>query len=438
MQPARRLFAPAAGLALVLSMLLAAPPAHAQQAQQLPAPQADIVVDAGTGKVLIGTNIHAQIHPASTAKIMTALVGVERLAPDAMVTPNAQAANIELHRIGLTAGKAWPLNDILASLMMVSANDAAYAIADTVGHGNLDAFAADLNATAARFGMHDSTFGDPAGLDDSTSYKGGPITSAYDLAIATRNALAVPAIAKWAALYQYQFVDVSGVHHFLTNHNRMLPGGAYAYPGAIGFKTGYTSKAQHSLVAVASRNGRTLISVILGAADAGYTESANLLDAAFAMPANATGLGVTVPPVRVSPYAGRAADRDGFAALGHVASVVDATPAAATGPTVPASIPVGAIAPRALAPVVAATEAASSHHGLFAMRNVFILLFALAVTAFVLRRRAVKRQRARRLAQRRQRIAAMRSGGLTVIDGRYRIGTRTGQPVESGVRVTSR
>jgi hypothetical protein len=189
---------------------------------------------------------------------------------------------------------------------------------------------------------------------------------------------------------------------------------------------------------VARRNGRTLISVILGAADSGYTESANLLDAAFAMPSNASGLGVSVPPVHVSLYATRASDRSGFAALGHAASVVGATPAAATGPTVPASIPVGAIAPHGLAPVVAATPTGSSSHGLFAMRNVFIVFFALAMTVFFLRRRAVKRQRARRLAQRRQRVAAMRSGGLTVIDGRYRIGTRTGQPVESGVRVHSR
>src|SRR5262245_26118755 len=99
MRPARPFLALAAGLALVLTPLVAAP-AAAQQQQQLPQPQADIVIDAGNGRVLIGTNIHARIHPASTAKIMTGLVGVERLAPNAPVTPNAQAANVELHRIG--------------------------------------------------------------------------------------------------------------------------------------------------------------------------------------------------------------------------------------------------------------------------------------------------------------------------------------------------
>jgi D-alanyl-D-alanine carboxypeptidase (penicillin-binding protein 5/6) len=306
-----------------------------------------------------------------------------------------------------------------------------------VGHGSLDNFAADLNETAVRYGMHDSTFGDPAGLDDSTSYKGGPYTSAYDLAIATRNALAVPEIAKYAAMYQYQFTDISGVHHYLTNHNRMLqPNGAYTYPGIIGFKTGFTNQAQHSLVAAARRNGRTLVAVILGAPDAGYTEAANLLDAGFAMPANATGLGITVPPVRVSMYAGRAAARDGFAALAHSTSAT--TPAAATGPTVPASIPVGAIAPHGVATAIASTTEASKKPGMFTMRNALLVLFLAALVAFFMRRRAVKRQRVRRLAQRRQRVAAMRSGGLTVIDGRYRIGTRTGQPVESNIRVHSR
>jgi len=78
-------------------------------------------------------------------------------------------------------------------LMMVSANDAAYAIAESAG-GSISGFANDANETARRYGMRDSTFGDPAGLTDQTSYKGGPKVSAFDLAIATRNALTVPAI----------------------------------------------------------------------------------------------------------------------------------------------------------------------------------------------------------------------------------------------------
>jgi D-alanyl-D-alanine carboxypeptidase (penicillin-binding protein 5/6) len=402
-------------------------------AQELPTPKADIVVDAANGCVLMGANTHTALHPASTAKIMTALVGVERLAPNANVVTDARAAAVEANKIGLKANTSWPLDQTLAALMMVSANDAAYSIANTVGHGSLDAFAADLNSTAKRLGMRDSTFGDPAGLDDGTSYKGGPFTSAYDLAIAARNALTVPAIAKWAALHEYQFVDNGGTHHDLTNHNRMLPGALYAYPGAIGFKTGYTNQAQHSLVAAATRNGRTLIAVILGGPDAGYTTAAGLLDAGFAQPNCAKGA-AKLPPVAVSLYGRRAEDRASFAALGNAPAATNASVGAATI-TVPASIPVGAIAPRAAAPIVATT--AEGHHGsgLFSMRNFVIVLLLLGAVAFVLRRRAVKRQRARRIAQRRLRAAKMRSGGLTVVDGRYRAGARVGPPVESDMSI---
>ncbi len=300
----------------------------------LPSPKADIVVDAATGKVLIGDNVHQAVHAASTAKIMTALTAVERLCPGDTVTANAHDAGVETMRIGLPVGKPWPVDQMMASMMMVSANDAAYAFADTIG-GSLDGFAADLNATARQLGLRDSTLGDPAGLDDDTSYKGGPFMSAYDLAVATRNALTVPEIAQWPAMHEYSFVDPSGTPHQLVNHNRMVQGGSYAYPGAIGFKTGFTNLSQHTLVAAATRNGRTLIAVVLGLPDAGYTEAASLLDAGFATAPDAAGTGETLPAVAVSPCAARLADRSAFAKLG-----VPNAPIASAAVTVPASIPV--------------------------------------------------------------------------------------------------
>jgi D-alanyl-D-alanine carboxypeptidase (penicillin-binding protein 5/6) len=431
----RTLVSLVAAVALMVAAVVGAAPVGASP---LPTPEADIVVDASTGCMLQGLNVHTRIHPASTAKVMTALVGVERLAPDARVHFSVRDANVELHRIGGLANTSWPLNDVLAGVMMISANDAAYAIADNVGHGNLDAFAADADALGQRLGMRDSTWNDPAGLDDTTSFNGGPYTSAYDLAIATRNALTVPAIAKWAGMYEYQFVDVSGVHHDFVNHNRMLAvGGPYSYSGTTGFKTGYTSQAQHSLIATAQRNGRTLIAVILGAPDAGYPEAAGLLDAGFATPPRPCASGVVLPPARVSLYANRAADRDAFGALGSNGSgsaTGGSGPNGAAASDIPAVIPVGVIAPHG-APTVAVTEPAHHSGGLLSLRNVVLVLLALGIVAFFLRRRAVKRQRARRLARRRQRVAAMRSGGLTVIDGRYRLGVRVGPPVESEVSV---
>ena len=438
----RRRFAALAGAATVAVMTVGAitglvgfaplPPAAA--AAGLPSPKADIVVDVATGRVLVGDSIHQPLHPASTAKIMTALTAVERLCPGALVTATAQDARVETMRIGLPVDKPWPFDQMMASMLMVSANDAAYAFANTVG-GSLDGFATDLTATAKQLGLKDSTLGDPAGLDDSTSYKGGPFMSAYDLAIATRNALTVPEIAKWAAMHQYSFVDPSGVHHDLINHNKMLPGGGDDYLGAIGFKTGYTDHAQHTLVAAATRNGRTLIAVVLGAVDSGYTEAASLLDAGFATAPDAPGTGVVLPPVKVSRCADRATDQLAFAKLGGAANPGGGS---RPGVTVPAQIPVYNQSPL-VAPSshLQTASTSASHHspGPLRPRNIIAVLLVLAAIAVALRRRAVKRQRAIRLARRRQRISAMRSGGLPVVDGRYRSGTRIGPPVESQVRV---
>jgi D-alanyl-D-alanine carboxypeptidase len=412
-------------------------PLPAAAAAGLPSPKADIVVDDTTGRVLIGDSIHQPLHPASTAKIMTALTAVERLCPGSLVTANAQDASVETMRIGLPVDKPWPFDQMMASMLMVSANDAAYAFANTVG-GSLDGFATDLTATAKQLGLKDSTLGDPAGLDDSTSYKGGPYMSAYDLAIATRNALTVPEIAKWAAMHQHSFVDPSGVHHDLINHNKMLPGGGDDYLGAIGFKTGFTNQAQHALVAVATRNGRTLIAVVLGASDSGYAEAASLLDAGFATAPDATGTGVVLPPVKISRCADRAADQVAFAKLGSEA-FTGGTDAAGTGSgvTIPAQIPVFNQSPLVAAAAHPTTSNTAAHHspGPLRPRNLIAVMLVLAAVAVALRRRAVKRQRAIRLARRRQRISAMRSGGLPVVDGRYRSGTRIGPPVESHVRL---
>jgi len=260
--------------------------------------------------------------------------------------------------------------------------------------------------------------------------------SAFDLANATRNALTVPAIAQWAGMHSYTWTDPSGGTQTTVNHNKMLPGGAYAYPGATGFKTGFTNRANHTLIATATRNGRTLIAVILGAPDSGYTEAAALLDQGFAAPPTTNCPLGLLPPVSVSLYGTRAADQASFARLGGSGtpsgSNASATPRVTSD--VPAQIQT-ASPPRAATPTRTTVVATHSSHGILSVRNVLILLILAGIATFFLRRRAVRRQRARRFAKRRQRMAAIRSGGLPVVDGRYRPGLRLGQPIESHVRV---
>jgi D-alanyl-D-alanine carboxypeptidase len=407
----------------------------AASAATLPAPKADIVADAGTGCVIDGTNVHQSLHTASTAKIMTALTAVERLPLDAPITVDQQSAAVEPNKWGLPVGTSWPLNKMLVPLMMVSANDAAYSIGSTLGHGDFGAFASEANATAKDLGMKDTILNDPAGLDDP-GFQGGPYMSAFDLANATRNALTVPAIAQWAGTHSLTWTDPSGGTQTTVNHNKMLPGGAYAYLGSTGFKTGFTDRAEHTLVSTATRNGRTLIAVILGASDSGYTEAATLLDHGFATPPSSTNcpLGV-LPPVKVSLYGTRQADQASFARLGGAgaaASANNATPPVTSD--VPAQIQT-ASPPRAATPTHTTIVAAHSSHGILSLRNVIIVLLLAGAVTFFLRRRAVRKQRARKVARKKQRMAAIRSGGLPVVDGRYRPGLRLGQPIESHVRV---
>ncbi|MGH9009936.1 MAG: D-alanyl-D-alanine carboxypeptidase family protein [Acidimicrobiia bacterium] len=284
---------------LILSATARPAPAGAQTApppgQPYPA-KAWILVDADTGKVLEAFNEHEALPPASTQKIMTALVAAEKLTRDASFTVGTVAAAQAAMRIGMAAGQQWDLDHALHSLMMVSANDAAYALAEAAS-GNLDAFAADMNAAAARYGMVDSRFSDPAGFDGTEGFNGGSRASASDLAIAARNFMAVPELSAIVGLREYRFDGPDGLPHVLYNHNKLLA----RYPGATGLKTGYTSLAGSTFVGTATRDGRRMIAVVLNTTNM-YGISAALLDKGFATPADAPGLGVVLPPVRVQAF----------------------------------------------------------------------------------------------------------------------------------------
>jgi serine-type D-Ala-D-Ala carboxypeptidase (penicillin-binding protein 5/6) len=353
-------------VALIVAGALAAPATRAS-AQTAPPPgqpypaKAWILVDAETGKVLDAFNEHEALPPASTQKIMTALVATERLSRDATFTVGTVAAAQAAMRIGMVAGEQWTLGPALHSLMMVSANDAAYALAEAAS-GSLEAFAADMNAAAARYGMVDSRFADPAGFDGLEGFNGGSRASAYDLAIAARNFLSIPELAAIVGLREYRFDGPDGKPHVLYNHNKLLA----RYPGATGLKTGYTSLAGNTFVGTAVRDGRTMIAVVLNSTNM-YGVSATLLDKGFATPADAPGLGVTLPPVRAQTFQ-----------------------------------------PLALVPGQAVAEQHPVQSG-GGSRTFAVLFFVMSSTAGVvvaLRRRAERRRRAR--AERRRRMAEMR------------------------------
>ncbi len=403
-----------------------------QQAQS-PPPKALILVNAETGEVLIADKEHDPLPVASLAKVMTAVTAVERLPVDATITVGELAAAQPASRINMVAGQQWRFQDALASLLMASANDAAYAIAENAGT-SLDGFAAAMAETGERLGMDDSTYSDPAGFDDEASFGGGPLMSAFDVAIATRNAQAVPEIATLAATETLDFVDPTGANRNLVNHNKMLPNNTRAYEGATGFKTGYTDQAGNTFVGTAERNGCSLIAVVLGTYDT-YGWAAQLMDQGFAMNCQAEGdTAERLPDVAVWPYAQRVDDQRGFVALARGPNPTTTTS------TVPTTSDLAAAAPAVTAEEDESGESGGGGGrdgggGVFSVRNIALVALAGLVAAFFVRRRAVKQQRARRVASHRTRTARMRSGGLTVIDGRYRTGTRVGPPLESHVRV---
>ncbi|HEY7133576.1 MAG TPA: D-alanyl-D-alanine carboxypeptidase [Acidimicrobiia bacterium] len=365
-----------------------------------PPPRADVVFDAKTGVILASSDEHEPFLPASTQKLMTAVTALTRLPLSTTVPISARAASVPNMNIGAKPGQVWRLDDLLHALLIISGNDAAYAIAERTS-GTVEQFATLMSATGRQLGLRDSTFNDPAGLDGREGVAGGSHISAYDLAIVARNALAIPELAGIVRLQHYDFTGPDRVHH-LDNHNiKFLD----EYAGADGMKTGFTDKAQNSLVASATRNGRTLVAVLLDSngGEVGTRHWAEtLLDNGFRTPVGAKGTGEVLPPVRVFTADARAKLLATLARpLGS--SAVGATGAArATGSAAAPSTARPASAPRSASPAeVAGKNAAATTQssGGIPLRYVFVLVLVVLTAAFVVRRRAVVRRRQRRRAR---------------------------------------
>jgi D-alanyl-D-alanine carboxypeptidase (penicillin-binding protein 5/6) len=242
------------------------------------APKAWAVVDADTGRFIASSGARVPLPPASLSKVLTALVVVETLRPDTPVPVSRRAAGTPASRIGMKTGQAWSTENALRAMLLVSANDAAVALAEKAGGARgMTGFQERLAGLAKRLGLADTpVLRDPSGLDDASSVDGGNRVSARDMAIVARAALAQPRIKAIVSMREYRFKDPGGVTHHLVNHNKLL----VTYPGLIGVKTGFTRKAGGCLMTAARRNGRTMVAVVLGTGDI-YGSSRVLLDFGF-------------------------------------------------------------------------------------------------------------------------------------------------------------
>jgi D-alanyl-D-alanine carboxypeptidase (penicillin-binding protein 5/6) len=235
-------------------------------------PGAAIVVDVRTGRVLSSRAAHRRMAPASTTKIMTALLVLERMPPDAVVTVGRAAAAMRNgSTIGLVEGERWPVDDLLRALLLSSANDAAVALAEAVA-GSAPRLAALMNARARRIGARATHFVNPHGLDAPDHY-----TTAYDLALIARHALLDQRFAALVRAPNWTLDRPGRPRESLPNRNRLLS----LYEGADGVKTGMTAAAGSVLVGSATRGGWQLLVVVLKSQDM-YGVAVRLLDDGFA------------------------------------------------------------------------------------------------------------------------------------------------------------
>lgn len=228
---------------------------------------ADIVMEQ-SGYVLSAGNENVRLGMASTTKIMTALLAIELLEPEAVVTVPKEAVGIEGSSIYLIEGEQITVSDLLYGLMLESGNDAATALAIAAG-GTVEHFVAMMNERAAELGLEDTHFSNPHGLSADDHY-----TTAYDLARLTCAALENETFAE---IVSCKTKTISDGKRYLSNHNRLLR----SYEGCIGVKTGYTIATGRTLVTAAERDGLTLVAVTLNDRS-DWADHTKLLDYGFA------------------------------------------------------------------------------------------------------------------------------------------------------------
>ncbi len=236
--------------------------------------EALLVVEADTGKVLQADNATMPWYPASVTKIMTAYVTLKavkegRLSLDTLLTVSPVAASESPSKMGFPPGTRVTVDNALKMMMVKSANDMAVVLAEGVG-GSIDGFSAMMNQTAQKLGMTQTSYVNPNGLPAD-----GQITSARDLAILAR------AVIRDLPEYEY-FMHIPSIRYgrrVTQNFNKLIG----RYPGADGFKTGFICASGYNLVASATRNGKRLIAVVLGASSgqARAVRAAQLLERGF-------------------------------------------------------------------------------------------------------------------------------------------------------------
>ena len=219
---------------------------------------AGMLIDATTGRVLWSKHSKKQMEIASMTKMMTALVAMDAVRQGEIhlhspVVVSADASRIGGSQVYLKEGEQFSLEELLKSILIVSANDSSHLVAEAVA-GDVDRFVKKMNARAKSLGMNDTRFYNPHGLPLK-----GPdnVSTAYDMALLADALRAYPQVYEWAGTWLDYFRDGT---FMMANHNKLLK----KCDGVDGLKTGYYSDAGFCVTATATRKGRRLIAVVIG------------------------------------------------------------------------------------------------------------------------------------------------------------------------------
>jgi D-alanyl-D-alanine carboxypeptidase len=248
-----------------------------------------------TGEVLYARDIDTPYPPASTVKLMTALVAYRKTAGQGTVTITSEDVRVEPSTVPLRPGETVPISELFRSIIIGSDNDSAMALA-RISSGSASQFVTDMNAEAARLGMSKTRFGNPHGLPGTVQR-----TTARDLMTLFNHFLSISTLRHMAETQIYNLRTAIGVQR-MRNHNKLLG----AYPGMGPAKTGWTYEARHTFAASATRQGRELRLTLLKSANK-WQDTRMLFDYGFAnlSPLPSPKIQPTTPntPVVASPSA---------------------------------------------------------------------------------------------------------------------------------------
>jgi len=284
-----------AAAAFILLAFLAAPPAHAAYLDV--SARAAVVMDADTGELIIAKNMHRRLPPASTTKVMTAILALEKLDLTDTLRVSRFAASKQPTKVNLKHGDVVTVEALMYSMLMKSANDSATVLAEGIA-GSERGFARLMTAKAKAIGAGSTVFKTASGLPAKGQY-----TTAYDLATILRYALGVPGFVEIAST-RYATLHLGEEKSMeLKNSNKLL----WIYDGAVAGKTGYTRAARDCYVGEADCGGRRLIVAILGS-EVRWGEAVKLLDMGFELASRGEKIIIDEPDSRPAGK-GRTASR---------------------------------------------------------------------------------------------------------------------------------